>query len=130
MDITHLLFVDDVILFGLGIVDEWIAYKEALDLFWSATGMSVSLEKSSFLFDDVDEEIRLHISALLPFKMDPIYTGFKYLGYHIKPLGYRMIGWHWLFTKFEKRISNWTYRLLSLGGRVILIISVLSSLVV
>ena len=41
-----------------------------------------------------------------------------------------MTVWHWLVTKFEKRINNWTYRILSLGGRVILIRSILTSLAV
>ena len=50
LSITHMLFVDDVLLFGIGTVGEWKAYKEALDLFCSATGMAVSIKKSSFLF--------------------------------------------------------------------------------
>ena len=54
---THLFFVDDVILFGLGIVDKWHAYKEDLDLFCFATGMTVRLEKSSFLYNDVDARL-------------------------------------------------------------------------
>ena len=48
LTITHLLFVDDVILIGIGTIGEWSAYKDALDLFCSTTGMTVSLEKSSF----------------------------------------------------------------------------------
>ena len=50
LSITHLLFVDDILLFGIGTVSEWKAYKDALDLFCSATGMSVSKEKSSFIY--------------------------------------------------------------------------------
>ena len=42
LSITHLLFVDDVLLFGIGTVSEWKAYKYALDLFCSATGMYVN----------------------------------------------------------------------------------------
>ena len=34
MSVTHLLFVDDVILFGIGTVSEWGSYKEGLDLFF------------------------------------------------------------------------------------------------
>ena len=56
--------------------------------------------------------------------------GFKYLGYFLKPLGYRVRDWHWLVQKFKRKISNWTYKLLSLRGRLILVQSVLSSLLV
>ena len=89
LSLTHMLFVDDAILFGIGTVNEWGAYKEALDLFCSATGTAIRNEKSSFLYQNVDEETRRQIAALLPYSMAPITSGFKYLGYHLKPLGYR-----------------------------------------
>ena len=42
--ITHLLFVDDVILFGLGIVEEWRTFHEILPIFYSASGVEIRLE--------------------------------------------------------------------------------------
>ena len=95
-----------MILFGLGIVDEWIAFKESFDLFCSTIGMSVSTDKYSFLYNDVDEETRRHIFAFLPYRMDPISTGFKYLGYHIKSLGYHTKYWRWIVSMFESRIKK------------------------
>ena len=65
---------------------------------------------------------------MLPYKMEPIVSGFKYLGYFLKPLGYKVSDWNWLFQKYEKRIHTWTHKLLSLGGRLILVQAVLSSL--
>ena len=50
LSITHFLFVDDVLLFGIAIVSEWKAFKDALDLFYSTTGIVVSIEKYSFLY--------------------------------------------------------------------------------
>ena len=99
LSLTHLLFVDDVILFDIGTVSEWGAFKEALELFFSATGMVVSKEKSSFLYNDVNEYTMRQISSLLPYNMVPISTGFKYLGYHLKPLGYRSSDWRWMEEK-------------------------------
>ena len=128
LSLTHLLFVDNVFLFGIGTVDEWGAYKEALDLFCSATGMSVNKEKYSFLYRNVAEETRCQISVLLPYIMAPITSGFKYLGYRLKPLGYRSSDWIWMVEIFENKIKNWTYRLLALGGRLVLIKYVLTRL--
>ena len=88
MTLTHLLFVDDVILFGLDIFDEWRAFDVLLDTFCAAPGMCISLEKSSFLFSDLELEVQRSIHCLLPYKMEPISNGFKYLSYYIKPLGY------------------------------------------
>ena len=93
LSLTHLLFVDDVILFRLGTVEEWGAYKESLKLFCSAMGMCVSMEKYSFLYQNVDEETICQISMLLPYSMVPISLGFKYLGYCLKYLGYHTFDW-------------------------------------
>jgi len=41
--ITHLMFVDDVIIFGNGNITKWEYYKEVLDLFCKAIGMSFNL---------------------------------------------------------------------------------------
>ena len=62
------------------------------------------------------------------YRMLPLQSGFNYLGYFLKPLGYRVNDWQWIILKFEKRISHWTNKFLSLGGRLILIQSVLSSI--
>ena len=70
LSLTHLLFVDDVILYGIGTVEEWGAYKEALDLLCSATNMANSAEKSSFLYQNVDEDTCGHIAAFLPYSVD------------------------------------------------------------
>ena len=93
LNLTHLLFVDDIILFGMGTVEEYQNYKEILDIFCSATGMEISVAKSSFLYNDIDETARERISNFLPFKMDPLTSGFKYLRYYLKPLGYGINDW-------------------------------------
>ena len=122
--------MDDVILIGVDTVEEWSAYKDALDLFCSASGMTVSIEKSYFLYQNVDVDIINKIAEFLPFKMEPLTGGFKYLGYRLKPLGYHTSDWRWMIELFEKKIQNWTYRYLSLGGRVVLIKVVLTGLAV
>lgn len=40
--IMHLLFVDDVLIFGVGSVAEWTFYKEIIDILCSASGMLIS----------------------------------------------------------------------------------------
>jgi len=58
LKITHLMFVDDVILFGNGKITEWTVYKKVLDLFCKATRMNFSLQKSLVLEAGwLDEEI-------------------------------------------------------------------------
>ena len=106
LSLTHFLFVDDVILIGVGTIEEWSAYKGALDLFCLASGMSISSLKSSFLYQNVDTDIMEKIVEMFPFKMDPLTVGFKYLGYHLKPLGYHTSDWIWMIDLFERKIHN------------------------
>ena len=86
--LIHLLFVDDVVLFGVGTLKEWWAFDVILALWSSASSMCISVEKSSFMFSEVEDEVLNNISEIMPFKMDPIMVGFRYLGYFFKPLGY------------------------------------------
>jgi hypothetical protein len=126
--ITHLLFVDDVLLFGNGTLTEWETFKEVLDLFCLATGMSFSPHKSLFLEAGWLEEELTVLKVLFPFEVKPLETGFKYLGFFLKPNCYSLADWGWLEKKIEKRISSWSHRWLTLGGRVTLVKSVLESI--
>ena len=68
------------------------------------------------------------ISGILPYRSDDFRKGFSYLGYFLKPNCYLVKDWLWMVSKFEKKISHWTNRLLSMGGRLVLIRAVLSSM--
>ena len=119
--LTHLMFVDDVILLGEGTLQEWAAFDVILETFCKASRMSISLSKSVLLHNNIPALELLNLTRFIPYKMLPITTGFKYLGFFIKPLGYRSKDWNWLVQKFENKISLWTHKLLSLGGRSILV---------
>ena len=46
----------------------------------------------------------------------------------MKPLDYRVADLSWLVICFEQKINHWTYGFLTLGGRLVLIKSVLEAL--
>jgi hypothetical protein len=52
----------------------------------------------------------------------------KYLGIPMTHRRLRNNEWHCVIDSFEKRLATWKGKLLSSGGRLVLIISVLSSL--
>ena len=113
--LTHLLFVDGVILLGSGTLSEWMAFEVILSTFCKASGMNISVDKYCFLYNNVDDDIRMDIARALPYKMEPITTGFKYLGYFLKPLGYQVSDWHWLIQRFEIKIFHWAHKLTTVG---------------
>ena len=86
--LIDLLFVDDVVLFGTSTLAEWMAFDVIMDMFCFASGMYIGIVKSSFLFNEMDEGVLNRILHFLPYKVDLIHVGFKYLGYYIKPLSY------------------------------------------
>jgi hypothetical protein len=52
----------------------------------------------------------------------------KYLGYYLKENNHRVADWNWIIQKIEKRIGCWSFRWLSLGGRLVLAKAVLQSI--
>ena len=65
---SHLLFVDDVILFGLGIVRKVAKYKEILDLYNKDTRMEVNVHKFLVLYIGLKEEVEklLRVGSIYP----------------------------------------------------------------
>lgn len=126
--VTHSLFVDDAMLFGKGTLDEWVHYKRILDLFCSVTGMTISYIKSQFIKHSLELDAEAAIGSVFPLKFLEMETGTKYLGFFLKPANYRAHDWSWLIRRFEGRISHWSFRFLSLGGRLTLAKAVLQNL--
>jgi len=56
LHLTHLLFVDDVILFAMCILREAKKYNEMLDLYCKAIGMEVNINNSNILFNSLAKE--------------------------------------------------------------------------
>ena len=44
----YILFVDDVILFGVGVIEEWSYFTDIISIFCTAYGMEVSASKLTF----------------------------------------------------------------------------------
>ena len=68
------------------------------------------------------------LKEILTFEVNKVDVGFKYLGCFLKPNCYNRANSNWLVRKFEKKITNWSLRWLSLGGRVTLVKAVLESI--
>jgi hypothetical protein len=80
-----------------------------------------------FIKLDLSDLELLPFKAIFPYSFLDLDQGFKYLGFYIKSGFQRIEDWGWLIKKVEKRISNWCYRWLSIGGRFTLLKVVLES---
>jgi len=123
--ITHLLFVDDILIFSNGSFNELKEFKSTLDLFLKATGMQINSGKSQVCVAGFGRRERTLMANLFPFQLQDLESPFKYLGFWLKPVAYKKEDWNWLIAKLEARISHWSFRWLSRAGRLTLIKSVL-----
>jgi len=86
--ITHLLFVDDILIFCDGSRRDLLKLREGLQLFKVVAGMSVNTNKSMISCSNLSrEEIRGHLE-MLSFQVCDIDDGLKYLGFNLKPNAY------------------------------------------
>lgn len=87
----------------------------------------MNVSKSTVLYAGLMEEEINVFKALLLFNSVELSVGFNYLGFFLKTGLQKAEDWSWLLAKLEKRIGHWCNRWLSLGGRYILLKSVLES---
>jgi hypothetical protein len=128
LHILHLLFVDDVLILTLADPDEWALIHSILNSFCTASGLEINLQKSIFLISNSQATSLSDITTLFGIKALELDKGFSYLGFLLKSTRYSSKDWHWLLDKFNSKIQHWCNRFLSLGGRFVLIKSVLESL--
>jgi hypothetical protein len=128
INIVHLMFVDDVLLMSKADLTEWIVILDLLQAFCSASGLCINFTKSTTHYWGLNEAELCSLKASIPFSFVDLSQGFRYLGYHLKPGAAKSEDWCWLVVKFERKISFWCNKWLSLGGRYVLVKSMLEIL--
>jgi hypothetical protein len=84
LQITHLLFVDDVLIFCSGAPRDAGKLSEILNL-WNTTNIQINQGKST-LSTTSTENVDLAIyKSYFPFSILPLDVGIKYLGFFLKP---------------------------------------------
>jgi len=125
--ILHLFFFDDVLIMTSASLQECVEIDSHIKSFCKASRLNVNATKTTTLSEGLSEADLIPFKEILPFTFSDLTLGFKYLGYFLKTGIHKEEDWSWLLTKVEKRIGHWCNRWLSLGGRYILLKSVLES---
>eukprot|EP00253_Pinus_taeda_P033161 PITA_33161 len=123
--ISHLLFVDDILVFTNGSINELKELKNIFVLFMKATGMQINPRKSQIIVEGLNRQENEQFNLYFPYEMCNMVSPFKYLGFWLKPNDYRKEEWSWIIAKIEARIRHWSFKWLSRAGRLTLIKSVL-----
>lgn len=125
--LSILQYTDDTILF----LDHNVARAANLKLlflaFKQASGLKINYHKSEFLCFDLSEEEEN--SYLFLFGCKKGTYPFRYLGILMHYRRLSSNDWKVTETKIENKLSRWKGKLMSIGGRLVLINHVLTSLV-
>ncbi|GKC69120.1 RNA-directed DNA polymerase, eukaryota, reverse transcriptase zinc-binding domain protein [Tanacetum coccineum] len=124
--LTHVCFVDDLLMFCNGDVGSVNTLKEAIEDFRVVSGLMPNYNKSTIIFGSMSSEDKLSILEAVPFKVKKLPV--RYLGV---PLTSKRIGVNdckILIDKIKGRVNNWKNKCLSYAGRLQLIASILESI--
>ena len=124
---THLLFVDDSLLFLRKDAKSIENIKLILDWYCAISGQKLNLNKSDlFCSPNMHPDDQSALAQTL--QVNLVQNPSKYLGMDFKLRGNRCADFQFLVDKLQSRLQGWKIRLLSQAGRSTLISSVLQAL--
>jgi hypothetical protein len=123
---SHLQYADDTLCVGKATVGNLWTLKALLRGFEMASGLKVNFYKSCLMGINVSPEFMVTACNFLNCGQGSF--PFKYLGLPVGGNPGRAITWEPLLDQFSKKLNSWGNRYLSLGGRIVLLNSVLNAL--
>ncbi|GJV71286.1 RNA-directed DNA polymerase, eukaryota [Tanacetum coccineum] len=126
LNLSYLFYADDVIFVGKWNSSNLSTIVNVLKWFYLASGLKINLNKSKLMGIGISHDVVA--SAAKSIGCSIIHTPFNYLGVKIDGIMSRLSSWDEVIAKLSARLSKWKLKSLSIGGRLTLIKSVLSSL--
>ncbi|MCH88382.1 ribonuclease H, partial [Trifolium medium] len=125
--ISHIMFADDILLFGQATSESMGSVIKALQLFCSMSGQQVNHDKSSIFFSkNVSMETRVHLVEASGFT--EVSNIGKYLGVPALGRSPRRNDFQYLVEKVKAKLAGWKAQQLSLAGRITLAKSVIQAI--
>ncbi|GJT47677.1 RNA-directed DNA polymerase, eukaryota [Tanacetum coccineum] len=123
--ISHLFYADDVVFVG-----EWKdknihTLLNVLKCFYLASGLKINLHKSKLMGIGVNMSVVESAANLIGCSI--LHSPFNYLGVKVGSNMTRISSWDDVVSKVSSRLSKWKLKSLSIGGRLTLLKSVLTS---
>ncbi|GKA02292.1 RNA-directed DNA polymerase, eukaryota, reverse transcriptase zinc-binding domain protein [Tanacetum coccineum] len=124
--ISHLFYADDVVFVG-----EWNdknihTLLNVLKCFFLASGLKINLNKIKLMGIGVNKSVVESAANLIGCSI--LYSPFNYLGVKVGANMSRISSWDDVVAKVSSRLSKWKIKTLSIGGRLTLLKSVLTSI--
>ncbi|XP_023928894.1 uncharacterized protein LOC112040231 [Quercus suber] len=127
LEISHLFFADDLILFAKGSEEGSVVIKDVLDRFCAESGQKVSSDKSRIYFSrNVKADLKDKICSNLQIQATNDLG--KYLGFPIRHKGAARNQFNFVAERVIKKLSGCKAKLLSFAGRTVLVKSMMSAI--
>ncbi|KAG7543595.1 Reverse transcriptase zinc-binding domain [Arabidopsis thaliana x Arabidopsis arenosa] len=126
MNLTHLCFADDLMIFVKGNKKSVESVLKVFDEFATHSGLKISLEKSTLYMAGVSTTQKDEILQQFPFEYGSLPV--RYLGLPLLTKKMTTADYLPLIERIRSQIQSWTARALSFAGRLQLIGSVIFSL--
>ena len=104
LDITHLCFADDLLLFARGDLESVKAIQDCFSHFSQVSGLLDNLNKSSIYCGGVQREVRQQIAQQLGYNIEEL--PFKYLGVPLSTKKTSVLQWQPLIDRIMARINS------------------------
>ena len=126
VNILHLQFANDTILFCLSRYETIVSYRRILDCFGVMSGLRINYDKSALIPIHCDEVWVEQMKDILGCTV--LSLPIRYLGILLGANSNRVETWQPVIHSIKKRLSSWKSHILSKAGRIVLIQSVLNNL--
>jgi len=107
--LSHMLFVNDVLMFIKGSLMQEKKDKELMDTYSTTTYMEINVSNSIISCNGVDISLEKWVLHVFPLKSIEFQVGFKYQVFPLNPNGYGKKEWEWSIQKIEDQIFGVIY---------------------
>ncbi|GKB50839.1 RNA-directed DNA polymerase, eukaryota, partial [Tanacetum coccineum] len=126
LQLSHLFYADDVVFIGQWCDSNLATIMRVLECFFRASGLRINRQKCGLMGIAVEPNKIANAAKNLGCKI--LKTPFSYLGVNIGGNMTRINSWDVVINKTLSRLSKWKLKVLSIGGRLTLLKSVLGSI--
>ncbi|XP_022042042.1 uncharacterized protein LOC110944703 [Helianthus annuus] len=124
--LSHLLYADDCVFMGKWSDNNLKSGLKLMRCFYFCAGLKININKSLLFGVGIESAEVERMASLLNCK--PGNFPFVHLGVYVGSKMHKIDSWKAVFDVFESRLALWKASVLSIGGRVTLIKSVLESI--
>jgi hypothetical protein len=124
--VSHLMFADDLLLFGEANERQMQCVMDTMETFCSMSGQEVSIEKTSILFSrNVGRSVRSRLVHISGYKETNSFG--NYLGVPLTGRAPKRSDFQYIIDQVSSKLSAWKANHLSFAGRVTLAKSVIEA---